>query len=127
MTLAGEVTSCFGEADINAFEYFYSVGSVCTDDCAPKLSLSRYLLGSVIVGFNTSCFSLVSGITSNCLFVSYVNIYEQQSYSNAYVKNKSLDVLAKQNRKGKTHIVFVKMICIDFRRWAIIGIFVQGG
>ena len=41
------------------------------------------------------------------VFVSHVNIYEQQLFSNAYIKNESLDVLAKQNRKRKTILKFI--------------------
>ena len=67
MTMAGEVTSCFEKDDINAFEYFYSIGSTCTNDYVPKLTLSRYLLGGVTVEFGTSRFFPVPGITSNCL------------------------------------------------------------
>ena len=54
----GIVISCFGEADINAFGYFYFVGSVYTNNYVPKLALSRYLMGRVTIGFGTSCFSL---------------------------------------------------------------------
>ena len=52
MTLAGEVTSGFRKADINDFEYFYFVGSVCTDDFVSMMSLPRYLLDRVTVGFD---------------------------------------------------------------------------
>ena len=76
-------------------------GSVCTNNYVPKLALSRYLLGKVTVGFGTSCFFLFLELRV-IAFISYVNIYEHQSISNAYIKNKSLDVLVKQNRKRKT-------------------------
>ena len=79
-----------------------------------QLALSRYLMGRVTVRFGHFFFS-VPGITSNHLFVFYVTIYEQQLFPNAYIKNESLDVLAKQNRKRKTILKFVeKMNCIDF-------------
>ena len=67
MTLAGEVTSCFGKADINAFGCFYSVG-----ECMYQYLCSQ--AGSIPVPAGQSnckvwhfLFFPVSGITSNCL------------------------------------------------------------
>ena len=53
----GRVLSCFRKVDINAFGYFYSVGSVYTNNYIPKLALSWHLLGRATIGFDTSYFS----------------------------------------------------------------------
>ena len=105
---------------------YYKVS--CIDDCAPKLSLPWYLLDRVTVGFDISYFFPIYGIASNCLLFLYVNIYEQRSYLNAYVKNKSLDVLAKQNRKRKKlKVSYENDFVLIFWSWPVIGVFVQGG
>ena len=57
-----------------------------------------YLVDRATIQFGQFSFAPVSAITSNSPFVSYVNIYEQQLMSNAYIKNEHLTFFAKQNR-----------------------------
>ena len=86
--------SCLGKLTSLSLDTFYSVGSVCTTTHVLKLALSLYLMGRVTVGFGHFLFSLFLKLRVT-IFVSHVNIYEQQLFSNAYIKNESLDVLAK--------------------------------
>ena len=85
----------------------YSAGSVCTFSHILELAPSLYLVGRKTVRFGHFLFAPVPGITSNCLLFFHVNIYVQRSFSNAYIKNESLDVFSKQNRKRKTILKFV--------------------
>ena len=54
-------------------------------------------------------------VISNCLSVSYATILLIESCSNAYVKNKSLYVFAKQNKKkkNKQFCTFKEMSCME--------------
>ena len=117
-TLAREITSCFWRADIKCLDFFYFVGSTyVTRSYALMIVLQSYLCpgtcwtellsGFDISGFFCPCFLSYEQLS----FVSYANIREQQSYSSAYVKNESLDVLEKQNRKRKTNS-FVKWLVL---------------
>ena len=60
-------------------------------------------MGRVTVQFGQFLFAHVSDITSNGLFVSHVNIYEQQLMSNAYIKKMKIGCsLQNKTDKGKT-------------------------
>ena len=110
--------SCSGKLPLLSLDTFYSVGSVCTTTHVLKLALSWYLMGRVTVRFGHFLFSLFLELRV-AVFVSHVNIYEQPLFSNAYIKNESLDVLAKQNRKRKNKLKFhMKINCIDFLQLA---------
>ena len=63
-----------------------------------QLNLSWYLGGQSNHTTRTILIAPVSDITSNSSFVSHVSIYDQQSMSNAYIKNELCTLFAKQNR-----------------------------
>ena len=111
----GVITSCFGETDINAFGYFYSVGSVCTNDHVPKLTLSRYVLGRGTVEFGTSCFFflfLELRVIVFCFVCKYLwaAIILKCIYQKWIIR---CSCKTKGKKKNKLKFL-VKMNCIDF-------------
>ena len=94
-TLAGESCILLGKVTPLSLDTSYPVGSVCITSHVLQLALSLYLVDRATARFGHFLFAPVPGITSNCLLFFHVNICEHQLFSNVYIENESMDVLAK--------------------------------